>query len=274
MAERPPIGPKGEEGSGGRQPADSGNGQAPSRNTDADFPLDLRLSSDPWRKAPTEELQDQVLPRWFVLLAIGAVLAAIVTLAVAFGAFGPGEVPVAERRPPPASGLTHDVGDFETGPTDPVAYDGACPLLEGVRVAGTPTDRASLRRGLAAACNVAEGDAAGALESFADAGGVVRFAVFETTGVDSAATTDGEPPQVLVNARFSRSAPQLIAPLVIHDAIARTDPGDARTELSARIAEADACSRLFDEPPRSCSDALSLSTSPDALAALRAVGYE
>lgn len=260
------------------RPSRIGSGAGPGADPGDDRGLlDVRLSSDPWRNAPTEELQDQVLPRWFVLLAIVAVLAAAVTLAVAFGAFGPGEVPVAERRPPPAGGLTHDVGAYEVGTAEPVAYDGSCPLLTGVQVAGTPTDRAALRRGLAAACNVAEGDAAAALEAFARAGGVVRFAAFGATGVDSAATTtgspDARPPQILVNARFSRSAPLLIAPLLLHDAIARTDPGSARTELSARITEADACARLFDDPPRSCGDAISLATSPDALAALRAVGY-
>ena len=240
----------------------------------------VRLSKDPWQDAPVEELQDQVLPRWFVLLAIAAVVVAVGTLIAAFGSIGRSETPVAERRPPPADaaasagGLTHDVGAFEVGGTEPVAYDQPCPSLEGVQVAGTAQDQATLRRGLAATCNVAEGDVADALQDFAEASGIVRFATFTETGVDSTATVADDPPQVLVNARFSRSDPLLIAPLIAHDVIARRDPGDAATELAARSAEADVCGQLFDETPRSCEDAMALVELPDPVSALRAAGYE
>jgi hypothetical protein len=233
---------------------------------------------DPWAHAPTEELEDQVLPRWFVLLAIAAVPAAIVTLVVAFVSFGPDEIPVAERRPPPAEPaapqLTHDVGALELGEAEPVAYEEACPLLSGVRVAGTEADRTRLRRGLAALCNVAEADVADALASFAEQGGVVRFAAFEQTGIASVATVGAQPPEIYVNARYSRGDALQVAPLVAHDVIARLDPGEADAELAARIAEADVCTRLFNEPPPSCTDATQLTTLPNALTALRAAGYE
>lgn len=231
-----------------------------------------RYGKDPWAEAPTEELTDQVLPRWFVLLAIVAVVVAVGTFVTAFFEFGPREVPVAERRPPPADGLTHDVGGFVLGDSEAVPYADSCPLLEGVRVAGAEADRARLRSGLAALCNVAEADLAEALRAFAQAGGVVRFATFTDTGVASAATTGGDP-QILVNARFSRTGPLRIAPLIAHDVVARTGPGDAATELSARIGEADVCARIFDEPPPSCTDAAALVELPDPLGALRDAGY-
>lgn len=231
--------------------------------------------TDPWARAPVEELQDQVLPRWFVLLGIAAVLAAIGALVAAFTVFGPDEVPLAERRPPPAAGLTHAVGEYAVGDAEPVPYDEACPRLQGVQVAGTDADRASLRRGLAAVCNVAEADVADGLERFADAGGVVRFATFTETGVASTATVDGTtPPQILVNSRFARTDPLHIAPLIAHDVVARTAPGDAETELSARISQADVCDRLFAELPQGCAEATALVELPDALGALRGAGYE
>lgn len=231
-----------------------------------------RYGRDPWADAPTEELTDQVLPRWFVLLAIGAVIAAVGTLIAALFAFGPQEVPLAERRPPPADGLTHEVGDYVIGGNEAVLYTDSCPLLEGVRVAGTSEDRTRLRTGLAALCNVAEADVADGLEAFAEAGGVVRFATFTETGVASTATT-GDDPQILINTRFSRTGPLQIAPLIAHDVIARTDPGDAATELSARISQADACARIFNELPPSCDDATALVDLPDPLTALRQAGY-
>lgn len=238
-----------------------------------------RLSSDPWKDAPTEELQDQVLPRWFVLLGITTVLIALVTVVAAFTVFGRSDVPVAQRRPPPPAqpaGRTHDVGEVQIGTAEPEVYDGACALLDGVRVAGTDRDTESLRRGLAGVCNLATEtdvtDVTGGLRSFAASGGVVRFATFEATGVDS--TVDLGVPQILINARFSRSDPLQIAPLIAHDVIAMTAPGDAGTELSARISEADVCARLFTDLPRSCTDAANLVALPDPMTALLGAGYE
>lgn len=247
--------------------------RTPSRSRDARS-ADPRFSKDPWADAPVEELQDQVLPRWFVLLAIAAVVVGAVVLVMALLATAPREVPLGERRPPPGnSGLTHDVGALEVGTSEPVVYERACSLLEGVRVAGTAADQANLRRSLAAACNAAGGDVAEGLRAFADAGGVVRYATFSETGVDSTATTSENPPVIYLNSRFSSASGLLGAPLIAHDVVAVTDPGDARTELDARIAEADVCASLFAELPRSCETATALVTTPGALRLLRAAGY-
>lgn len=232
---------------------------------------------DPWADAPVGELSEPLLPRWFVLLAIAAVLAAAITGVVALVGFGPDEVAVEARRPPPAGALTHDVGGFRVGDAEPEAYEAPCAALVGVRVAGSASDRTLLRQAIAALCNTPlPADAEAALASFATAEGTVRFAVFEATGVDSAGE-DAAPPRILVNARFVQIArPRWIAPLVAHDAVVLAgDPGSAETALRAREVEAEVCRTLLgtEESGRSCADADAVLALPDPLAALRAVGY-
>lgn len=231
---------------------------------------------DPWRNAPVGELQEQLLPRWFVILALVSVPVAITALVAAFAQFGSDDLPVAERRPPPAAGLTSAVGELAVGDADPVAYAAEdCPLADGIRIAGEDADRAALSAGLDALC-AAELDPATAdrIGAFAEDGGVVRFAVFEATGVDSAADLDGD--RILVNAKFSQTTPAWIAPLIAHDAtLLALEPGEAESALTARRAEAAVCRSLFADarPSRACEDAAALVSAPDPLADLRQAGY-
>ena len=234
-------------------------------------------SRDPWRNAPTSELGDQVLPRWFVLTAVAAVVAAIVVGVAAFVLPGRVTVPEAARRPPPSGEWTTAVGAVEAGrsPSDP--YDAPCALLDGIRLGGTAGDQAQLRRGLAALCNrtlppaVREG-----LQAFAGAGGVVRFATFEATGVDSTASHGGGAPTILVNTRFQRTDARWIAPLIAHDVVARgRDPATAETALDARQAELAVCEALLGREAfsRACADAAAIVSADDPLQALRDAGY-
>lgn len=235
-----------------------------------------RPPRDPWRNAPTSELADQVLPRWFVLTALVMVPVAVVVAVAAFLTAGPEEVPPAARRPPPANGLTTAVGDVAVGASEPVPLpDPPCPELAGVRVAGSRTDRAVLQAGLAALCRAGLGPEETALvQEFAGDGGVVRFAQFSDTGVDSTTTQDGR--TVHVNARFSVTEPAWIAPLVVHDLVTLAgEPGTVGTALAARRAEAAACRVLFPEggASRACADAAAVLALQDPAAALRAAGY-
>jgi hypothetical protein len=228
---------------------------------------------DPWADAPVGELNDPLLPRWFVLLGAVALVAAIATAIAAFVVFGPEEVPVEARRPPPGPALTHDVGEFLIGETAEVPYEAACPHLDGVRIAGTPSDQELLRLSLAGLCNVPlDDDARAALADFAGDGGVVRFA---PTGVDSAAQLDGE--RILVNAKFVQlNRSRWIAPVIAHDAVVLAgDPASAETALRARQVEVEVCRRILgtEDPSRGCDDAEAVVALPDPLAALRAVGF-
>lgn len=230
---------------------------------------------DPWHDAPVGELGEQLLPRWFIVLAVVMVPVAIAAVVAAVLVFDAAEVPVSERRPPPAGGLTHAVGELAVGASDPVAYDPRCALLAGMRIAGEERDRAVLSAGLDALCDADLDDAtAERVAAFAEDGGVVRFAVFEATGVDSSADLDGR--RVLVNAKFSQMVPAWIAPLVAHD-VTLLDLGPQRAEaaLQARRVEHAVCTDLFAEvrPSRACEDAAGLLALDDPLAALRAAGY-
>lgn len=235
--------------------------------------------SDPWRRTRVGELEDPLLPRWFVLLAVVVILVAVGALAAAFVVFGPDEVPFAARRPPPADGLTTAVGAFNTGDLPPVPYENAaCPTVEGIEVAGTDEDRKVLTAALDALCAVdLPGAVASRLRAFADAGGVVRFAQFEATGVDSTAQLDRDPPRILVNARFLRTEPIAVAPLLVHDTTyLEAEAGTVEGALTARRAEAVICARLFADAraPRGCGDAQALLALEDPAAALRAAGFE
>lgn len=223
------------------------------------------------------ELGDQLLPRWFVILAVVLVPIAIVTAIAAFALFRPAPVPVAERRPPPAGDLTTAVGDFVVGEAEPQPYTEVCPRLAGVQIAGTETDREALRLGLAALCNVSlPEEVSDRLSRFGQAGGVVRFSAFEITGVDSTAQLDAEPPRILVNAKLQLTDPLWIAPLVAHDVtFLDTDPATAAGALEARRVEALVCERLLGgrRASRGCDDAAELLALPDPAGALRDAGF-
>ena len=234
---------------------------------------------DPWARAPVGVLAEPRLPRWFVLLAVVLVPVAVVVFVLAFFTFAPDPdaTPAAARRPPPAGGFSHEIGRFEGGTAAPVAYSAPCPALEGVRIAGTERDREMLRRALAAVCTTLPEDARPAVEAFAADGGVIRFAAFEATGVDSTVELDADPPRLLVNARFVQAGrPRWISPLVVHDAVMYAgDPTSAETALAARRAEAETCRRVLggQEPSRGCQDAAEVVGLDDPYAALRAAGY-
>jgi hypothetical protein len=235
---------------------------------------------DPWAKVPVGELEEPLLPRWFVLLALLLVPVALAVFVVAFFAFtpDPDELPPAARRPPPEGPFTHEIGRLEVGPNPPVAYAAPCPELEGVQIAGTDVDQAALRRALAATCTALDDAAvAAAVEAFAGAGGVVRFAAFEATGVDSVVDRAADPPRILVNARFAQAGrPRWISPLIVHDAVMLAgDPATAATALAAREAEAQTCDRVLggEDRSRGCDDAAAIVALDDPLAALRQAGY-
>ena len=232
---------------------------------------------DPWRRAPVGELGEQLLPRWFVLLCVVLLPIAIAAAVAAFIVFGPQEVPVAARRPPPAQGLTSDVGEYIVGSTEPVEYDDACQMLDGVAISGSETDREPLRLGLSALCNTSLPDKLSQqIGRFAQAGGVVRFAQFQLTGVDSTALLGEQPPTILINARFQRTDPLWISPLVAHDAVFMTaDPATAAGALETREAEDVVCDRILGgrRESRGCADAEALLALPDPEAALREAGF-
>lgn len=234
-------------------------------------------NDDPWRNAPTSELGDPVLPRWFMLTAIASVVIAVIVLFAAFALPRRAAVPVEARRPPPSDMYTTAVGEVQTGITPPQAYDAPCSLIRGIQIAGTTPDRTQLRQGLAGLCNIdLADDVAGDIRAFAGQAGTVRFATFEATGVDSTASRN-IPATIFINARFERTDPLWIAPLVVHDVVLRrSGRASAEGALLARGAELATCDGLLGAAARSrgCGDAAAVLDLDDPLAALREVGFQ
>jgi hypothetical protein len=241
-----------------------------------------RLRS-PYEGARVEELEEPLLPRWFVLLALGAIPVALGVAVWAFVAFGPDDLPVAERRPPPAptGALTTDVGQYTVGESEAVdlPLEGCAPF-QGVRAAGSEADRQRIDAALVALCDgpVPE-DVARRIRLLGQRRGEIRFAQFQATGVDSTLDLGADPPRVLLNARFARedTDPLWIAPLVVHDTTYLEAPvGTAASALEARTREADACERLLVDarPSRACEDAAALLALLDPVRALQAAGFD
>lgn len=228
-----------------------------------------RSRKDPYEGLPVDELDEPILPRWFVMTLLVSIPVAVVVFVVAFFFAAGGDTPLAERRPPPDGGLTSAVGAMETGDREPVAHDPACPAVDGFWVAGTELDRATLAQGLDLLCD-APADVRARVAEFAATGPVMRFAAFEKTGVD----VTGDDDTVFVNARFSRTPPSVIGPLVAYQAVVTAgDASEAATILGARRIEFEACDALVDERSRPCDDAADLLALQDPLAALEDAGF-
>lgn len=236
---------------------------------------------DPYAESPVDELSEPVLPRWFVLLAVVTVPAAIAVFALAFPVLGGDDaVPPAERRPPPADGeLTHDVGQVRVGSGEPQPADVECDAARGLRVAGREPQRQRLHTALAALCELgAPGGVAPAIATLAEAEAVIRFAGFSRSGVPSTVDLGGQAPVVLINVGFTRAQrPRWITPLIVHDAVTVAGrAGTIDTELAARRAELAACEALFDPEGLSanCRTARQLLAGEDPKGALADAGYQ
>jgi hypothetical protein len=232
---------------------------------------------DPWRRTRVGEQGDPLLPRWFAILAVAVVPLGLAVAVVAFFGFARGEIPVAERRPAGDGALTTAVGRLQAGEAEAVALEAPCPVVDGIRIAGEAGDLRVLREGLGGLCRRAlGGEVVEPLRTLGDRGAVVRFAVFERTGVDTTART-GTTPTIYLNAKYSRTEPEWLAPLVAYEAVMLAGgPGTAAvpTVLRARRAERTVCRTLgLQARTPGCRDAAALLALPDPAAALRAAGY-
>lgn len=240
----------------------------------------LRRPRSVYAGARVEALEEPLLPRWFVLLAVALVPVALGVVVWAFVVFGPEEVPFAERRPPPsAQGLTTDVGQYNVGESQAQPLATTCTLVEGIRAAGSEADRARIALASDALCEVTlPVEVAQRLVAFGRAQGEVRFAQFQATGIDSTMDFGVDPPRLLLNARFASNTtdPLWITPLLVHDTTyLDLDAAEATSALAAREAEAAVCDQLFEveRPSRACDDAAGLLELLDPMRALQAAGF-
>ncbi len=225
---------------------------------------------DPYEGLPVDELDEPLLPRWFVLTLLVSVPVALVLFVVAFFGLGRGEVAPPERRPPPAGTLSADVGEVTAGEREPVAHDGACPEASRFALAGAEADRATLADALDALCPLEV--ATPALDDLAGSGRTtVRFAGFEAAGVEVAS----DDAVVMLNARLAERPAAELAPLLAYEArLVTADRLDARAVVDARSLEAAVCDELLAEPTRGCEDARAILGLDDPITTLREVGFD
>lgn len=231
---------------------------------------------------PTLPTGEPVLARWFVVLLLAAVPVALGVTAWAFLSFSREPVPAAARRPPGDLVQTHARGQAVLAESQLVVPFGGC--VEGIRLVGDEGGIATARRALEAACQLAEGTGAEAVEeglaALAVAGGTVRIAVFEATGVDATTRLEDGVPVIELNAKFQFEDATRATPALVHELahLAQGLPGevlDATRELAAVELQLLACERLVFRggEPRTCLDTRELLAEPDPLRALVDAGY-
>lgn len=244
------------------------------------LPAERRTAGDRLPSLPDGE---PILPRWFVLAMLALGIVGLGVVVWAFLRIDVDPIPVAERRPTGSATVTHDRGDAVLNTIRELERGPAC--AAGVTIVGDAGARAAGRRALGALCQqlALRSDLAGAqrgLEQWVAAGGTLRFAVFERSGVDSSARIEAGRPVIELNARFQFEDATEAAPFVAHELVhlATAWPGravDAAGELEAMEVQRRVCAALVfrDGAPRGCGDAAALAAMEDPIGALRAAGY-
>jgi hypothetical protein len=193
--------------------------------------------------------------------------------------------PVEERRPPPGSGYTHDLGSVAPAPTPsaPPSVPPPCDAFAATRLAMSGDGVLRMREALDRLCRLSGGgvseELAIAIEGLGDA--TIRFAQFEISAPES--TTSLADRTIWLNLRFARRGTPIedLLPPLLHEGFhlgsGVLEPTAAQ-ELAARRAEVDACRQLITRSkwPRWCDDADALTSLPEseAIRLLRAAGFD
>ncbi|HEX9888155.1 MAG TPA: hypothetical protein VGA69_01655, partial [Nitriliruptorales bacterium] len=191
-------------------------------------------------------------------------------------------IPVAERRPPGTAEVTHERGAAVLNEDRGTQPGPGC--AQGITVFGDEGARAAAFRALGAVCPLLQqpefGLAAQGLNEWIAHGGLLRFAVFELSGVDASTRLEDGRVVVELNAKFQFRDATEAAPFVVHELahLAQRFPGEpvsAQAERDAMFLQLLACEALvYDtEPPRGCFDAKQLIELDDTTGALVDAGY-
>jgi hypothetical protein len=235
---------------------------------------------------PTAPDGTPLLQRWFLLIMIPLVLAGLVVIGFALAsAFRPVEFSPAERRPPGGPTETHDTAGRVSGESTDTEPASGC--AEGVAVQGDPGARAAGLRALSAACQLlASGDfplASAGLDAWVAQGSgnaVLRFVVFQRTGLDSTILHEGDQLILELGNKFIFDDATEAAPTLIHELAhlgqdwPTTQP-TAEDELAAMEAQDLACARIAvrQDPPRTCLDSDEFFELDDPVSSLRDAGW-
>ena len=233
---------------------------------------------------------EPLLQRWFVIPMVVLVVAGIgVSIWMFSVLLAKDAITVAERRPPGTAQVTHERGRAVLNDTQETEPGPDC--AEDLELFGDAGARGTVRAAMEATCGLLQTgdlpDAQRGLQTFIDAGGQLRVAIFELTGVESSARvetiadSDAQRLVIELNPRFQFEPGYRAAPMIIHELThigSATWPGEpvtAEGELAAMQAQHAACELITftDDPPRGCLDAQLLVEDPDAIEQLVDAGY-
>jgi hypothetical protein len=224
-----------------------------------------------------------VLARWFVLTMLVLVPVALGVTLWAWTAIDRTTIDPAARRPPGGAEVTVVRGDAVLAETRTTEAGPDCATR--ALIVGDDGSRAAARRALGATCQLLRSGrlplAAAGLETWLAAGGRLRLATFELSGVESSARVEDGAIVIELNAKFAFEDATRAAPAIVHQLGLIADPDwpgatvAASTALAASREQALACERLVlrEGPPRGCLDVDELLALDDPLAALVAVGW-
>jgi hypothetical protein len=250
------------------------------------------LKARPWPRLP-----------WWLWLAVAVTTVAMVVVASALFGAVPDQLPVADRRSPPAGDLSHGVGAIRVPVLEPrnrallVRRQAGCPRLDRVTLVGTAAEVTLLEAAAEQLCALrSTAPIQRARDGLQKAAATVAFAEFELSINESTTDFGADPPRVLVHAKFQQgaAAAERVAVVLAHEgahladgrpptaadepAARKAELEPAVSELEARKAELEACGRLFTgdvQPNRGCADAAALLSGDDAsaLQRLKEAGY-
>ncbi len=233
---------------------------------------------------PTLPTGEPVLQRWFVIAMIVLVPITLAVTAWAFLSIDRDELTAAERRPAGGPEVTVERGAVQAAETEEVEPGPAC--AQAVRLVGDSGSRAAARVALEQTCELIATDdypeAREGLAQWAAAGGQLRIATFELSGVESSARVDDDRILIELNAKFQFEDAGQAAPALLHQLVLLSDPAwpgetvGVSTELTAVERQHHACQRIDapdDELPRGCRDVEEILREPDPAQALLDAGY-
>ncbi len=232
---------------------------------------------------PTLATGEPVLARWFVIVMLLLVPAAIATTIGFWSAIDRDPPAATERQPVGDAFITMARGDALFPATDEVEDGPSC--MAGIALVGDSSARAASRRALLATCQLLRsGDmptAVRGLERLLAGDALMRVGTFERSGVDASMRLEDERLVLELNARYlfedaTRAAPNVVQQLaLLGDGEWPGDVVSAQAQVRALGELLAACRRLSlpDGIPRPCLDAQELLGADDPVVDLVAVGY-
>lgn len=193
-------------------------------------------------------------------------------------------IPVAARRPAPASGYSHDPGLLAPAPTPSAApvLPAPCEAFAGTKLIMSGDGVLRVREALDRLCRLTGGGVSPELATAFEGLGTASIRIAQFRASDLESTLEPETRTIWLNIRFARRGTPVaeMLPPLIHEAY-HLGSGmgfpDSRSEVEARRAELSVCKQIIarNEWPRWCKEAETITSAPldKALQELEDAGF-